>query len=75
MRIDELRQGLSELLEKFLLGETGVLCNVADGLLPECRAELSWLDRSILPGSKPGVDGVAVPCALKFFKETTKPAN
>jgi hypothetical protein len=75
VRVDELRQGLSELLEKFLLGETGMLGDVADSLLPECRAELPRFNWLILPGSKPGVDGLVVPRGLELIKETTNPAN
>jgi hypothetical protein len=73
--VNELREVLRELRQKILLGDVGLLRNIADSLLPECRMQLPGFDRLVLTGSEPGVDDLTVPCGRQLFEEAAKAAN
>ena len=57
-----------------MFADAGLLCDIADGLLPKCRVELPGFDRLVLTGSDSGCDDLAVARALQLIKETTKAA-
>jgi hypothetical protein len=73
--VQKLRQVLRELCQKILFADAGLLCNIANGLLPKRRAQLPGFDRLVLTGSDPGFDDLAVARTLQLLKETTKAAN
>jgi len=55
-----------------LLRDASLLCNVADSLLPERRAELPRFDPLVFTRSEPGLDDFPMPSGLQLFKETAK---
>jgi hypothetical protein len=72
--IDKFREVLRQLRQKIFLRHASLLRSLADSVLPKRRVQLPGLNRLVLTGPEPGLDGLAVPCVLKHFKETTKTA-
>ena len=64
--VDHVGQSLLQRIDEILLADTGLLGQIADGLLAESRIDLGWLNRLIGAFANPRIDGLALSGFLEF---------
>ena len=73
--VDDAGQGGGQLLEQFLLVQSGALRDLADDLRTDRIAEIIGVDRLVLPGADPGVGDVAVAGVFELVEQAAQTAE